>query len=323
MKRVLTQEEKQKLWDFYNEFRKHPVFDELFGIKQHRTSNTYRHVCLVTRRALTLAMKNNMDIDYYSLIRGGLLHDLFYYDWRNNKKMVWGHGFTHPVIALRNASKYFDLNPIEKDIIRNHMWPLTLFHMPQTKEGRLISWVDKEITTFEALSKKKDAVIFDFDGTLFDTIEDVYESLNYSLTKNNKPNITREQLRLRMGYKMSETIQLFLGIDCQEDEVNQIIKDYREYYDAHNAVHVKPYPGMLEALRELRRNGYVLGVSTNKKESVAREIIDKFYPHIFSYIQGDDGVTPLKPDPTSINIIKKQILPIIIKLYFINFYFNY
>mgnify|MGYP003327178490 CR=1 FL=1 len=72
----------EDLLKFYEELRTNPTFFKMAGIKQHRTSNTYRHVCMVTEESLYYAYNRKLDVDYYSLIRGAYLHDLFLYDWR-------------------------------------------------------------------------------------------------------------------------------------------------------------------------------------------------------------------------------------------------
>ena len=81
-------------------------------------------------------------LDYRSAARGGLLHDLFLYDWHKSKLIGGKHGFTHPYTALENASKHFLLNRMEKDIIVKHMWPLTI-KLPRYKEAFIVSFVDK------------------------------------------------------------------------------------------------------------------------------------------------------------------------------------
>jgi uncharacterized protein len=80
--------------------------------------------------------------DYCSAARGGLLHDLFLYDWHKSKLIGGKHGFTHPYTALENANKHFLLNEMEKDIIVKHMWPLTVL-LPRYKEAYVVSFVDK------------------------------------------------------------------------------------------------------------------------------------------------------------------------------------
>ncbi len=80
-----------------------------------------------------------------------MLHDLFLYDWRvrqDNRKGL--HAFTHPKTALENASKLFDLNAKETDIILKHMWPVTI-RFPKYIESYVITFVDKYCALEESL----------------------------------------------------------------------------------------------------------------------------------------------------------------------------
>jgi len=89
-----------------------------------------------------------LGLDYKSAARGGLLHDFFLYDWhmKNHRKGL--HGFTHPQVALKNATEFFNLNDTEKDIIEKHMWPLTI-RLPKSKESLVVSIVDKYCSFIE------------------------------------------------------------------------------------------------------------------------------------------------------------------------------
>ena len=86
--------------------------------------------------------------DAKSTARGGLLHDLFYYDWRETK-FTKSHAWIHPRIAVRNARKITDLNAKEEDIIIKHMWGATLAP-PRYKESFVVTMVDKYWAVKEA-----------------------------------------------------------------------------------------------------------------------------------------------------------------------------
>ncbi len=95
-----------------------------------------------------------LGFDYRSAARGALLHDLFLYDWHTEKLEKGLHAFRHPHIALENASKSFILNNIEKDIIKKHMWPLTI-RLPRYKEAYIVSFIDKYCTVIETFRNVK------------------------------------------------------------------------------------------------------------------------------------------------------------------------
>lgn len=106
---------------------------------QHHHSTRLKHSINVSYISFKIAKK--FHLDYKSTARAGLMHDLFYYDWREVKFDLGSHAFIHPKIALRNAKKITPLNPIEKDIILKHMWGLTI-SVPKYKESFIVSLVD-------------------------------------------------------------------------------------------------------------------------------------------------------------------------------------
>ena len=82
-------------------------------------------------------------LNFYAAARGGLLHDLFLYDWHKPNPYPGLHGFTHPKTAWRNATRIYALTPMEQDIILTHMWPLTLRALPRYRESMVVSCADK------------------------------------------------------------------------------------------------------------------------------------------------------------------------------------
>lgn len=90
---------------------------------------------------IVIELQKKRDLDYRAVARAGLLHDLFFYDWRTTKFDLGSHAFVHPRVALRNAEKITTLSPVEKDIILKHMWGLTLAR-PKYEESVIVSLVD-------------------------------------------------------------------------------------------------------------------------------------------------------------------------------------
>lgn len=111
---------------------------------QHGQTNCYEHCLNVSYYSYLICKK--LGLDAKSAARGGMLHDLFLYDWHlqdsSNVPLFKKHAFSHPYIALKNAKKYFNLNRKEKDIIVKHMWPVTII-LPKYKESYIITLVDK------------------------------------------------------------------------------------------------------------------------------------------------------------------------------------
>ena len=122
----------------------------------HHNSSIYEHVQKVAY--LSYRICKFLKLDYHSAARGAILHDFFLYDWRNHDVPDLSrekfHGIEHPAIALANAKKYFSLNEIEEDIIKKHMWPLTLV-VPKYKESFIVSFADKYLSSKEFIGEFK------------------------------------------------------------------------------------------------------------------------------------------------------------------------
>ncbi len=122
---------------------------ELDNFVQHMNTSRLQHSINVAYYSFLWAKKRGLD--YKSVARAGLLHDLYLYDWRENKTSEH-HAFRHPKEALKNASSITILSPIEEDAIVNHMWPLSK-NKPKYAESRILSHVDKYCAIIEVADK--------------------------------------------------------------------------------------------------------------------------------------------------------------------------
>ena len=137
----------------------HDEYEKTKLIKHHSENSVYDHSVKVAYYSYLIAYKSNLD--WKSCIRGGLLHDFHLYQF--NKRRHIGiikdsiyHAINHPKIAFKNASKYFELNCKEKDIIVGHMFP---FGVPKSPEAWIVSFVDKYIAIFEYCGNAKKLII--------------------------------------------------------------------------------------------------------------------------------------------------------------------
>lgn len=129
------------------EFIKNEAIQKLKEYRQHFKTNRFEHCYLVSYYCYRICKK--LKLDYRSATRAAMLHDFFLYDWRTQKSgREKPHAFTHGKIACENASKIFELNEKEKDMIIKHMWPVTL-SFPKSPEGFILTFVDKYCATIE------------------------------------------------------------------------------------------------------------------------------------------------------------------------------
>ncbi|MDD4546469.1 MAG: phosphohydrolase [Oscillospiraceae bacterium] len=118
--------------------------------KQHGRTSCLRHSLAVSYYSFVVCTKLHIRFDTAALIRGGMLHDFFLYDWHNHDQAHRWHGFIHPKVALKNAQEHFDLSERERDIISKHMWPLTPW-FPCFRESLIVCLVDKVCSVAEML----------------------------------------------------------------------------------------------------------------------------------------------------------------------------
>lgn len=119
---------------------------------QHGNMSVRQHTINVARCSLLISEKLGISCDQRALVRGALLHDFFLYDWhdKDHANIFRLHGIHHPGIALKNAEKEFSLSNIEKDIIKKHMWPLTVVP-PVCREAWIVSMADKYCSLMETV----------------------------------------------------------------------------------------------------------------------------------------------------------------------------
>jgi len=156
----MTREEKRKkirevLKKHGHEILNSHSFLKSHGFIQHGDMSVYEHSVNVADRALRINRFLHAKCSERELVRGALLHDYFLYDWHIDGKDKGNihpklHGFFHPSTALKNANRDFILTDREKDIIKKHMWPLTIVP-PLCREAWIVTLADKYCSTMEAL----------------------------------------------------------------------------------------------------------------------------------------------------------------------------
>ena len=125
---------------------------------QHGTMPVHRHCIDVAEKSIAISKFLRIPCNEREMVRGALLHDYFLYDWHDKSRENYQrlHGFYHPGIALRNASMEYELTLREKDIIKKHMWPLTVVP-PLCREALIVTTSDKYCSLLETLKLHRGA----------------------------------------------------------------------------------------------------------------------------------------------------------------------
>ena len=152
-------------------------------------------------------------------------------------------------------------------------------------------------------------MIFDLDGTLLYTLEDLAIATNHVLREHGLPEHSLEEYRYFVGNGLKTQITRALPEEKRGDAalIDLLAARELEYYNAHMMEHTRPYPGVLEALRELEARGLLLAVVTNKPDVAAQSLMERLFPGIhFFCVWGKRSGVPLKPDPAGVNAIIGQ-----------------
>ena len=153
-KKEICLKNEEEFFRILKEVKKESRLQETDQYLQHGVTSVYRHSLAVAYFSCYLAEKMHLKVRTREMIRGALLHDYFLYDWHEKSKDHRLHGFTHPARALKNAEQIFDLTPVEKDIIKRHMFPLTPVP-PAYRESYLVCLADKICSPYETFHRDR------------------------------------------------------------------------------------------------------------------------------------------------------------------------
>ncbi len=146
----------------------------------------------------------------------------------------------------------------------------------------------------------KKLVIFDLDGTLLNTIEDLGRATNYALEKCGHSAHPLSAYPGMVGNGVKKLIERALpsGLDTEE-EVERAREYFKEFYEEHNTEHTAPYPGIMQLLGDLRARDIKVAVASNKYQAAVERLVDYYFPEIeWVAVEGQKEGIPVKPDPS-------------------------
>lgn len=147
---------------------------------------------------------------------------------------------------------------------------------------------------------------FDLDGTILNTLQDLTNAVNYGLEKFNYPKRTIMEIMSFIGNGVNKLIERSLPNSIKNENYDNVLKEFRNYYLNHYYDFTVPYDGVKETLIRLKEAGFVLALMTNKLEVVAKDLIERFYPSLFDIVIGDDPIRNKKPALDYANILFKK-----------------
>ena len=146
-------------------------------------------------------------------------------------------------------------------------------------------------------------VIFDLDGTILNTLEDLAAAGNWICRKRGWPEHTVEGYRQLVGTGMRNLLRLLDPMGDSDPGLDDALAEYMDHYGQHCLEKTAPYPGIPALLAELKERGVKLAVYSNKGDRFCGEIVEHFFPGVFDVIRGKVDSVPVKPDPAGLALV--------------------
>jgi phosphoglycolate phosphatase len=154
---------------------------------------------------------------------------------------------------------------------------------------------------------KYNTVIFDLDGTLLNTLEDLRDSLNDVLSKHAYAPKSIEEVRRFVGNGVRNLVRLSIPEECSEDDVTQVMEEFKENYKHNMQNKTRPYNGIMELLLDLYRFNYKIAIVSNKYDSAVKELSRTYFGNLIPVAIGETSNVKRKPAPDSIYEAVKEL----------------
>lgn len=150
-------------------------------------------------------------------------------------------------------------------------------------------------------------LIFDMDGTILNTLEDLTDTTNYALTQHNLPTHTLEEVRMMVGNGLAVLIEKAVPKDSDEELKDKVLQTYLTYYKDHCADKTRPYDGICDTIKKARDMGYKTAVVSNKTDAAVQSLCEDYFKGLFDYAVGDREGLRRKPYPDSVEIVLDKL----------------
>ena len=144
------------------------------------------------------------------------------------------------------------------------------------------------------------AVLFDMDGTVLNTLDDLYDSVNHSLAQFSLPPVSREHVRQNLGNGAVYLVSHCVPQGTPQELQDRVLAFYKPWYDAHCQIRTAPYEGILPLMEALRAEGIRLAIVSNKPDTAVQELARTFFSGLLEYTVGESPSVRRKPAPDTV-----------------------
>lgn len=145
-----------------------------------------------------------------------------------------------------------------------------------------------------------DTVIFDLDGTLLDTLDDLSMSVNHALAEFGLPLRSKEEIRKALGNGVRRLVEESVPGGMEHPDFDKIFASFRAFYKEHSMDRTKPYEGIPELLKELKAQGYHCAIVSNKLDEAVQDLNRLFFAEYMEAAIGESATISRKPAPDSV-----------------------
>lgn len=150
-------------------------------------------------------------------------------------------------------------------------------------------------------------IIFDLDGTVLDTLDDLMNSVNYALRKNSLPERSREEVRTFVGNGIRLLIERAVPGGTVIGITDKVFADFKEHYAVHSCDNTRPYEGINELLTVLNEKGIKTAVVSNKADFAVQTLSERYFAGLFAVSVGERENIARKPAPDSVNAVIEML----------------
>ena len=147
---------------------------------------------------------------------------------------------------------------------------------------------------------KYEAVLFDMDGTVLNTLTDLYNAVNYTLRQFDLPEVSVEKVRASLGSGAAKLIQRCTPEGIDPVRLEEVLSVYKPYYAANSHMATKPYEGIIPLMERLKAMGVKQAIISNKPDDAVKDLANIFFPGLLEQAVGESETVKRKPDPTAV-----------------------
>lgn len=151
---------------------------------------------------------------------------------------------------------------------------------------------------------RKKIVIFDLDGTLLNTLDDLTDSTNFMLEKFNYPKRTKEEIRNFVGNGVAKLIERAIPYGKNNSDFENCVKTFKEIYSQNMYNKTAPYDGVIDMLNILKNNNYKISVVSNKFDMAVKELCKKYFLNLIDFSSGENEAAGIRKKPAPDTVLK-------------------